>query len=72
MARHLERLSNTTKRRRKNTRKTRKTKSGNKTKTKTKQQVRLLLSVVSPLTKKEKAKLIRELKSGKVKVRNRS
>lgn len=70
MARHLERLSNTTKRRRKNTRKTRKTKSGNKTKTK--QQVRLLLSVVSPLTKKEKAKLIRELKSGKVKVRNRS
>lgn len=71
MARHLERLSNTTKRRHTRKRKsTRKTKSGKKTKTK--RQVGFLLSVVSPLTKKEKAKLIRELKSGKVKVRNRS
>ena len=41
-------------------------------KSKTRRQVRFLLSAVSPLTKNERAKLIRELRSGKVKIRNRS
>ena len=78
MSRHLERLSNTSRRRRRRrttTRRrrttTRRRRTSRKT-TKTGRQVRFLLSVVSPLTKKEKDKLIRELRSGKVKIRNRS
>lgn len=77
MAKHLERLSTSgrrlKRRRRTNTRRrktTRKRKTGKKTKTG--RQTRFLLSAVSPLTRKEKDKLIRELRSGKVKIRNRS
>ena len=83
MAKHLERISTSGRRlkRRRKTSTRRIRMSGHKTttrrrrtskKTKTGRQVRFLLSVVSPLTKKEKDKLIRELRSGKVKIRNRS
>lgn len=38
-------------------------------KVKTQKQIRFLLSVASPLTKKEKETLKRELESGKVKIK---
>jgi len=41
-------------------------------KSKTRRQVGFLLSAASPLNKNERAKLARELRSGKVKIRNRS
>jgi len=48
-----------------------KTHGSHKKKTKSRKQVRFLLSKVSPLQNKQKAKLKKELKTGKVKVRKK-